>query len=103
MINPPIGTGAASLSARGLRAMLFRSTYARHSIRHGIRHTAALAGRRPRPSVPTDRLRHRLIGAARVSTAAGSPSLAVPCDALQTAATRDLCVSNSQFSRCIQD
>ena len=26
------------------------------------------------------------IGSARVSTAAGSPSLAVPCDALQTAA-----------------
>ena len=50
-------------------------------------------------SVANDRLRHRLIGSARVSTAAGSPSLAVPCDALQTAATRDLCVSNSQFSR----
>ena len=44
----------------------------------------------PLGSVANDRLRHMLIGAARVSTAAGSQSLAVPCDALQTAATRDL-------------
>ena len=41
-------------------------------------------------SVANDRLRHRLIGSARVSTAAGSPSLAVPCDALQAPAPRDL-------------
>ena len=70
-----------------LRAMRVRSTYARHRIRHGIRHTAVLSGRRPRPPVAHDRLRHRLIGSARVSTAAGSQSLAVPCDALQAAAT----------------
>ena len=70
--------------------MLFRATYARHSMRHGIRHTAALSGRRTRPRVPNGRLRHRLIGSARVSTAAGSQSLAVPCDALQDAATPDL-------------
>ena len=49
-----------------------RSTYARHRIRYGLRHTAALAGRRDRPSVPNDRLRHRLIGYARVSKADGS-------------------------------
>ena len=57
MINPPIGTGAAGLSARGLRAMLFRSTYASHRMRHSIRHTAARAWKaswpvcrkRPRP------------------------------------------------------
>ena len=34
-----------------------RSTYVRHRIRHRIRHAAALAGRRPRPYVPNDRLR----------------------------------------------
>ena len=50
----------------GLRAMRVRSTYARHRIRHGIRHTAARAGRRPRRSVPNGRLRHMLIGYARV-------------------------------------
>ena len=44
----------------------------------------------PLGRVANDRLRHRLIGSARVSTAAGSQSLAVPCDALQAAATRDL-------------
>ena len=79
--------------------MLFRSTYARHRIRHGIRHTAALAGRRPCQPVATGRLRHRLIGSARVSTADGSPSLAVPCDALQAPAPRDLSVSNSLSGR----
>ena len=41
-----------------LRAMRVRSTYARHRIRHGIRHTAVRAGRRPCPSVANDRLRH---------------------------------------------
>ena len=46
-----------------------------------------------------DRLRHRLIGSARVLKADGSQSLALPCDALQAPAPRDLCVSNSQFSR----
>ena len=43
-----------------------RSTYARHRIRHGIRHTAALVGRRPRPPVTNGCLRHMLIGYARV-------------------------------------
>ena len=44
-----------------LRGMLVRSTYARHRTRHGIRHTAARTGRRPRSYVPHDRLRHILI------------------------------------------
>ena len=54
--------------------MAIDSTSARHRIRHGIRHTAALAGRRPRPPVPNERLRHMLIGYARVSEADGSQS-----------------------------
>ena len=58
-----------------LRAMLVRSTYARHRIRHGIRHTAARAGRRHCPPVANGRLRHRLIGYARVSKTDGSQSL----------------------------
>ena len=70
--------------------MFFCSTSTRHRMRHGIRHAAALAWRRFRPCVANGRLRHRLIGSARVSTAAGSQLLALPCDALQTAATRDL-------------
>ncbi len=40
------------------------TTYARHRIRHGIRHTAARAGRHPRPRVPNGRLRYMRIGAA---------------------------------------
>ena len=59
-----------------LRAMRVRSTSARHRIRHGLRDTATLAGRRPRPPVANERLRHLLIGYARVSTADGSQSLA---------------------------
>ena len=43
-----------------------------------------------RRRAPGGALAHRLIGAARVSTADGSPSLAVPCDALQAPAPRDL-------------
>ena len=64
--------------------MLFCLTYARHKIRHGIRHTAARAGQRPRPYVLNDRLRHGRIGDARVSEGAdGSQSLDLQCDALQ--------------------
>ena len=73
-----------------LRVMLFCSTCATHRIRNGIRHTAARAGRHPLPPVANGCLRHRLIGSARVSTADGSQSLAVPCDALQAPAPRDL-------------
>ena len=62
-----------------------RWTYVRHRIRHGIRHTAALAGRRPRPSVANGRLRHRLIGYACVSKADGSQSLDLQRVALQAA------------------
>ena len=58
----------------GLCAMLFCSTYARHRIRHGIRHTAARAGRRSRPPVLNGRLRHRRIGDARVSKGRTAPS-----------------------------
>ena len=54
--------------ACGARRWHMRSTYARHRIRHGIRHTAALVGRRPRPHVANDRLRDMRIGYARVST-----------------------------------
>ena len=49
-----------------LRVMLFRSTSARHRIRHGIRHTAARAGRGLCPCVANGRLRYMLIGYARV-------------------------------------
>ena len=45
-----------------LRAMLFRATFARHRIRHGIRHTAALVGRRPCRCVANGRLRYMRIG-----------------------------------------
>ncbi len=48
--NPP-----GEFGARHLHTL---STYANHRIRHGIRHTAALAGRRHRPPVPNDRLRN---------------------------------------------
>ena len=45
--------------AFGARHLHMRSTYARHRIRHGIRHTVArAAGRRPRQCVPNDRLRN---------------------------------------------
>ena len=61
--------------------MRFRSTYARHRIRHDIRHTAALAGRRHRTHVQNERLRHmpnRLRPAS--SKADGSQSLEVPAE-----------------------
>ena len=63
--------------------MLFRTTYARYRIRHGIRHTKALAGRRHRPYVSNERLRYILIGYARVSKADGSQSLDLQRDALR--------------------
>ena len=59
--------------AFGARHWHTRSTYARHRIRHGLRHTAALAGRHPRPDVANGRLRHMRIGDARVSRADGFP------------------------------
>ena len=62
------------------RAMRFRSTSARHRNRHGIRHTAALAGRCPRSPVPNDRLQHTTIDSAPVSKADGSQSLEVPAE-----------------------
>ena len=66
--------------SRGLRAILIRSTYARHKIRHGIRHTTARTGRCLRPSVANDRLRHMPIDSARVLKADGSQSLEVPAE-----------------------
>ena len=53
--------------AFGARRWHPRSTSARHRIRHGIRHTAARAGRRSCPPVANGRLRHMLIAYARVS------------------------------------
>ena len=73
-----------SVSRTGLFAEQIH-TYARPGIRHGIRHTVARAGRRPRSRVPNDRLRHMLIGYARVSKADGSQSLALQRDARQAA------------------
>ena len=64
---------------------LVRATSATHRIRHGIRHAAARAGRRPRRCVANGRLRHRLIGYARVSKADGTQSLDLQRDALQAA------------------
>ena len=61
--------------AFGARHWSMRSTSTRHRIRHGIRHTAARVGRRFRPYVANGRLRHRLIGNARVSKVDGSQSL----------------------------
>ena len=66
----------------GLRAMI-HWTYARHRIRHGIRHASALAGRGLRPCVSNGRLRHTLIGYARVLKADGSQSLDLQRDALR--------------------
>ena len=62
-----------------------RLTSARHRIRHGIRHAAALVRRRHFQPVANDRLRHMLIGCARVSKADGSQSLDLQRDALQAA------------------
>ena len=56
------GPTSADLVSTGLRALFFCLTSARHRIRHGIRHTAARAGRCHCPPVAHDRLRHRLIG-----------------------------------------
>ena len=75
MAEGKTGLTSAGLVSTVLRAMLFCSTSARHRIRHGIRHTAARAGRRPRPCVANGRLRHMLIGDARVSKTDGSQSL----------------------------
>ena len=66
--------------AFGARHWHTRSTYARHRIRHGIRHTAALAGRDLRPCVANDRLRHMPIDSARASNTDGSQSLEVPAE-----------------------
>ena len=65
--------------------MLVRATSARQRIRHGIRHTAARAGRRLCPYVANGRLRHRRIGYARVSKADGFQSLDLQRVALQAA------------------
>ena len=59
------------------------STYARYRIRHGIRHTEALARRHHRPYVPNERLRYMRIGYARVSKADGSQSLDLQREALR--------------------
>ena len=77
--------GRASQQRVFLRAMLVRSTYARHRIRHGIRHAAARAWRRSHPCVANDRLRYMLIGYARVSKADGSQPLDLQRDALRAA------------------
>ena len=82
----PQSQGSSSRSlrrARGARHWHTRSTSARHRIRHGIRHTAARAGRRHRRCVANGRLRHMLIGSARVSKVDVSKSLDLQRDALQ--------------------
>ena len=58
-----------------LRVMLFRSTSARHRIRHGIRHTAERAGRGLCPCVANGRLRYMLIGYSGRSGRLGVPQL----------------------------
>ena len=64
-----------------LRAILLGLTYARYRIRHGIRNTEALRGRRPPPYVSNEDLRYMRIGYARVSKTDGSPSLDLKRDA----------------------
>ena len=66
-----------------LHAMLFRLTYAKHRMRHGIRYLEALAGKPPGSHVLNDRLRYMLIGYARVSKTDGSQSLDLQRDALR--------------------
>ena len=53
------------------------------NLRHGIRHTEPLAGRRQRPYVSNERLRYIRIGYARVAKADGSQSLDLQRDALR--------------------
>ena len=58
-----------------LRGSVVCSTYARHRIRHVIRHTEALAERCHRPCIANEGLRYMPIGYARVSKADGPQSL----------------------------
>ena len=74
-IHPPRLSSWICQSPSTVPPALDCSTSARHRIRHGIRHTAALAGRGLRPSVANDCLRYMRIGYARVSQADGSQSL----------------------------
>ena len=83
--HSPLTSLAWSHRAPTPRDTLIHMTSATHRIRHGIRHTAALAGRRLRPYVANGLLRYMLIGYARVSKADGSQSLDLQRDALQAA------------------
>ena len=80
LVYPTAIRPCTAQGAFGARHGPTRSTSARHRIRHGIRYTVARAGRRPCPSVANDRLRHMLIGDARVSKAGGSQSLDIQRD-----------------------
>ena len=86
-----------------LRAILFRSTYARYRIRHGIRHTEALAGRHHRPYVSNERLRYMLIGYARVSKEDGSQSLDLQRDALRAEGIDDPAHLYHDFASGVRD
>ncbi len=87
----------------GLRAILFRSTYVRYRIRHGMRHTEALAGRHHRPHVPNECLRYMLIGYARVSKADGSQSLDLQRDALRAEGIDDAANLYHDFASGVRD
>ena len=76
----PVGYGAGFNSPRLSAGAVCREKMP-DRIRHGIRHTAARAGRRPRRRVANGRLRYMLIGYACVSKADGSQSLDLQGDA----------------------
>ena len=74
-VNARRTTAGARKPIRSIVPCAFARTFARHRMRRGIRHTAACAGGRSRACVVNGRLRHMLIGYARVSKTDGSQSL----------------------------
>ena len=54
-----------------LRAILYRSTYARHRIRHGIRHTGALAGSKAQVRLAQAAMAHRDTSVSELCTELG--------------------------------
>ena len=102
------GVGTARHQARALLTephggASVHLTYAKHRMRHGIRHMEALAGKPPRSHVPNDRLRHMLIGYARVSKTDGSQSLDLQRDALRAEGIDDAANLYHDFASGVRD